>query len=452
MSQSPTPIATNAMIEPVAVEPTRLEELAERIKPRQASNLLLWAIVAFFVVFVIWASWATLDRTVRGSGRVIASSQLQIVSNLEGGVVQEILARTGQIVRAGQPIVRLDPTATGGELGSGEAQTAALQVKIARLKAEVLGREPVYPSAANARVAEQIEIERALHTARMQELAGITGAYGARGVQATRAVAEARSALAARQSARDARATELETIRPLVQKGIEPRLSLTQADSAASVAASEAAQAAASLARAQAGVAEANASLAQARQEWRARAADELARAQAELATQSSAIPALAARVERTTVRAPLAGRINRVLVTTVGAAVSPGAPIAEISPSRDTLLIEARIRPEDIASVRTGQHSRINITAYDSSIYGWIDGKVESISPDAIVDEQSQTSFYNVFVRTDTKGLLDRRTGRMLPIGTGMTAEVNLLGDPRTVMQYILTPITRLSERAFRE
>jgi adhesin transport system membrane fusion protein len=438
---------------PVEVEHHHhLEDLAARVKPRQASNVLLWAIIAFFVIFVIWASWATLDRTVRGVGRVVASSQLQIVSNLEGGVVKEILVRTGQVVRAGQPIVRLDPTATGGELGSGEAQNAALLVKIARLKAEVLGREPVYPAAANATVAEQIEIEKALHAARMQELAGITGAYGARGVQANRAVAEAESMLDARRSAREARAVELETIKPLVEKGIEPRLSLNQAGSAASVAASEASQAVAALSRAHASVAEAHASLAQARQDWRARAADELARAQAELSARASTMPALAARLERTTVRAPLAGRINRVIVTTVGAAVGPGAPIAEISPSRDTLLIEARVRPEDIARVRTGQHARVNITAYDSSVYGWIDGKVESISPDAIVDEKAQMSYYNVFVRTDTKGLLDRRTGQMLPIGTGMTAEVNLLGDPRTVMQYILTPITRLSERAFRE
>ncbi|WBH15639.1 putative HlyD family type I secretion protein [Sphingomonas radiodurans] len=236
-----------------------------------ASSVLLWSIIAFFVIFVIWASWATLDRTVRGIGRVVASSQLQIVSNLEGGVVKQIMVRTGQQVRAGQPLVRLDPTATGGELGSGEAQTAALLVKIARLKAEVLGREPVYPAAANATVAEQIEIERALHAARMQELAGITGAYSARGVQANRAVTEAESALDARKSARDARAVELETIKPLVEKGIEPRLSLTQAGSAASVAASEAAQASAALSRAHASVAEANASLSQARQDWRAR-------------------------------------------------------------------------------------------------------------------------------------------------------------------------------------
>jgi membrane fusion protein, adhesin transport system len=433
-------------------EMTRLEDLTDRVKPRQASNLLLWGIVAFFVIFIIWAWWATLDRTVRGPGRVVATSQLQTVSNLEGGIVEAILVRTGQIVKKGQPLVRLDPTAGAAELGSGEAQTAALRVKIARLKAEVLGREPAYPPATNAVVAEQIEIERALHSARMQELAGINGATAARSVQAQRSVSEAQSALAARESASAAKKTELDTIAPLVAKGIEPRLSLNQAESAASVAASEASQAAATVSRAYASVAEARASMAQARQDWRAKAADELAKAQGELAARAMSLPALEARVDRTTVRAPLAGRINRVIVTTVGAAVSPGAPIAEISPSRDTLLIEARIRPEDIARVRINQHARVNITAYDSSVYGWIDGRVESISPDAIVDERAQTTYYIVTVRTDTKGLLDRRTNKLLPIGTGMTAEVNLLGDPRTVLQYILTPITRMSETAFRE
>lgn len=437
---------------PPVAEPGALEAFADRVKPRQASSLLLWAILAFFLLFIAWAAWATIDRTVRGQGRVIASSQLQTVSNLEGGVVKDILVRTGQMVRAGQPLVRLDPTSTGAELGSGAAQADALRVKIARLKAEVLGREPVYPAATNAVVAEQIEIERALHAARMQELAAITGAASARGVQALRSVDEARALLAARSSASAARRTEYEKIAPLVEKGIEPQLALTQAESAAAVARSEAAQAAETIARAQAGVAEARATLAQARQDWRAQAASELATAQAELAARSSTIPALAARVDRTIVRAPMAGRVNRVLVTTVGAAVAPGAPIAELSPSRDTLLIEGRIRPQDISSVRLGQRARVNITAWDSSIYGGMDGRVESMSPDAIVDERSQESYYIVRVRTDQPALRDKRTGRMLPIGTGMTAEVNLLGDPRTVLQYILTPITRLSERAFRE
>lgn len=443
---------TRSVLDPkTTAEPGALEAFVDRVKPRQASTFLLWAILAFFLVFVIWASWATLDRTVRGPGRVIASSSLQTVSNLEGGVVQEILVRTGQIVSAGQPLVRLDPTASGSELGSGEAQAAALRVKIARLKAEVLGREPVYPPATSPEVAEQIEIERALHSARMQELAGLSGAAAARGVQAVRSVSEAESAYAAKTSARDARREELETIRPLARKGIESRLTLSQAESAATVAANEAEQASASIARARASVAEARAAEAQARQDWRAKAADELATAQAELAARSSALPALAARLDRTTVRSPVAGRVNRVLVTTVGAAVSPGSPIAEISPTRDTLLIEARIRPQDIARVSIGQRARVNITAYDVSIFGSMDGKVVSISPDAIVDEKAQDSYYLVRVRTKEKGLTNTHGG-LLPIGTGMTAEVNLLGDPRTVMQYILTPITRLRERAFRE
>ena len=444
---------TPSILEPVPApaEEHGLESIPDHIKPRQASSLLLYVIIAFFVVFIIWANWATIDRTVRGPGRVISSSQLQTVSNLEGGVVKQILVRTGAMVKAGQPLVLLDPTATGAELGSGEAQTGALRVKIARLRAEVLGQVPVYPAATDAVVAQQIQIERALHAARMEEYAGLSGAAMARGVQAQRAVAEAESGFAAKTSAAAQRATELESIRPLAQKGIESQLTLKQAESAAEVSRNEAAQASATIARAHAGVAEARAQLAQARQDWRAKAADELAQAQAELAARSTSLPALAARVARTTVRAPLAGRINRVLVTTVGAAVSPGAPIIEISPSDETLLVEGRIRPQDIARVRIGQKARVNITAYDSAVYGAMDGKVESMSPDAVVDERAQESYYIVRVRTQAKGLKDK-AGGTLPIGTGMTAEVNLLGDPRTVMQYILTPITRLQERAFSE
>jgi adhesin transport system membrane fusion protein len=428
-----------------------LESIPDHIKPRQASNLLLWLIVGFFVIFVVWAMWATIDRTVRGPGRVIASSQLQTVSNLEGGVVEKILVRTGQMVRAGQTLVRLDPTATDAELGSGTAQTDALRVKIARLRAEVLGREPVYPAATNPVIAEQVQIERALHAARMEEYAGLSGAAEARRVQASRAVSEAQSMYAAKSSASAARRDEYETIRPLAEKGIESQLTLRQTQSAAVVAQNEAAQAAAAIARSEAGVAEARASLAQARQDWRARAADELARTQGELATRATSLPALQARVRRTNVTAPLNGRINRVLVTTVGAAIQPGAPIVEISPARDTLLVEGHIRPQDIARVHIGQKARVNITAYDSAVYGSMDGVVESLSPDAVVDERAQDSYYIVRVRTNAKGITDK-AGKLLPIGTGMTAEVNLLGDPRTVMQYILTPITRLSETAFSE
>ncbi|HEY0112481.1 MAG TPA: HlyD family type I secretion periplasmic adaptor subunit [Allosphingosinicella sp.] len=432
-------------------ETTHIEDLADRIRPRTASNILLWAVAIFFIVFIVWAALTELDRTVRGTGRVVASSQLQTVSNLEGGVVEAILVRTGQQVKAGQELVRLDPTATGSELGSGEASANALMVKIARLQAEVAGRSPVYPRAADPVTRNQIMIEQSLHASRMSELASLVGAGQARVAQARRAVQEAQAAYQARVTARDARQAEVRLIRPLVERGIEPRLSLMQAESAYSVAASEAAAAAAAISRAGSAVTEAQAALAQQRQDWRAVAAGELATAQAEFSARRSTLPALAERLDRTAVRAPLPGRINRVLITTVGGVVGPGAPLVEIVPSEESLLIETMIRPQDIAFVRMGQKAKVNITAYDPSVYGALDGVVVAISPDAVLNEKTGESFYTVQVRTTKNALADKQ-GRPLQIGTGMIADVSLLGDKRTILEYILSPITRLKETAFRE
>jgi membrane fusion protein, adhesin transport system len=433
------------------VSETHLEDLTDRIKPRTASNLLLWFVIGFVVIFAIWASIAEIERTVRGMGRVIPSSQLQIVSNMEGGVVQDILVRPGQLVRAGDPLIRLDPTQSGAEFGSGEATLSALIVKMARLQAEVEGRTPAYPAATDPVMADQLRIEQALHASRMADLTSVLAAGQARVAQAQRSVAEAEAAYAARISARDARQSEARMLRPLVERGIEPRLSLVQAESAAAVAASEAQAASAAISRAHSSVAEATAALAQVRQEWRAQAANELATVQAELAARRRALPALAERVDRTVIRAPLPGRVNRVLVTTRGGTARPGEPLVEIVPSEESLLIEARVRPDDIAFVSLGQNSKVAITAYDRSVYGTLDGNVVAISPDAVTDERTGETFYLVRIRTDRNALLDQR-GRRMPIGPGMIAEVNILGDTRTVMQYIMSPITKLSETALRE
>ena len=246
-------------------EMTHLEDLADRIEPRQASNVLLWVVLGFVAVFVLWASLTELDRTVRGAGRVIASSQLQVISNPEGGVVEAILVKTGQEVKQGEELVRLDRTPTTSDFGSGEASVNALMAKIARLQAEVRGREPVYPAASDPASASQIAIERSLHASRMAELSSMTNAGQAAVAQAREAVREAEAMHRARTAARDAREQELSMIRPLVERGIEPRLSLIQAESAHAVAAGEVAAAAASIARARSAVAEAQSGLARQR-------------------------------------------------------------------------------------------------------------------------------------------------------------------------------------------
>ena len=430
---------------------THLEDLADRIEPKSASNVLLWTILGFFVTFVIWASLVQLDRSVHAPGRISPSARLQVVSNLEGGIVTAILVRVGDLVRQGQPLVRLDQTQSGAELGSSEITVVALRAKIARLEAEINGREPLYPAPRDAVEAQLIGVERTLHQSRLSDLSSMESASAARENQAQSAVAEAQAAYRARVSARDSAVRQLAMIRPLVDNGIEPQMTLVQLQNNASVAASEAAQASASVGRAMASVVEARATLSQVRQNWRAQAGTELATAQAEMSARSRTVPALAARVGRTTVAAPVTGRVNRVLVSTVGSSIAPGQPIVEVVPSNDTLMVEALVPPKDIAFVRIGQKAKVNVSAYDSAIYGGMEGEVVTISPDANVEERTGDSHYLVRVRANAASLRDA-TGHPLKIGPGMTVEVSLLGDKRSVMSYIMTPIARLGETAFRE
>lgn len=418
----------------------------QEFSARKSANLILWIIAGFFVAFLLWASLTKVDRTVHGVGRVVPSSKMQIVSNLEGGVIEEILVKSGQYVRKGDILVRLSPTLTGAQFGSSAASVEALRAKVARLSAEVRGATPGYSGLSN----DQVQVEQSLHAARAAELQGIISAGSARTTQAERSVAEAQSILAAKRSNLSASQRELEMIEPLAEKEIVSRMDLVKAQNAVQVAQSEVSAAEASVARAQSAVAEARSSTAQARSDWMSRAGLELSQAQAELSAQQQTLPALSDKVDRTTIRAPLSGRVNRVLVTTVGGSVAPGSPVAEIVPSEEALYIEAMVRPSDIANVRLGQKASVEITAYNSAIFGKLDAKVTSISPDAVVNEKSGESFYTVEVQTS--GPLLDGNGKKLEIGPGMIANVSLLGEKRSILSYLFTPITRLTENAFRE
>ena len=409
---------------------TELDE--QEFRAKKSANVILWLIAGVFVVFLIWATFTQLDRTVRGVGRVVPSSKLQVVSNLEGGVVEQILIKPGQIVHKGDVLIRLSPKLSGGALGSSTATVDALEAKVARLNAEVRGGTPTYGGASG----NQVEVERSLHAARAAELQGILSAGTAR-------MNQAQSMLAARKSNLDAAQRELDVLRPLAAKQIVSNVDLIKAENAVAVASSE-------VAAALSAVAEARASMAQARSDWMSRAGVELSQAQAELSAQRQTLPALSDRVDRTVIRAPLSGKVNRVLVTTVGGSVSAGMPVAEIVPSDDTLYIEALVRPSDIAAVRLGQPARVEITAYNSAIFGTLDGRVTSISPDALINEKSGESFYTVEVQTVSK--LRDHDNKELAIGPGMMANVNLIGEKRSVLSYLFTPITRLTEKAFRE
>lgn len=413
--------------------------------------MLLWGISIFLVIFVVWAALTQLDRTVRGQGRVVPSSQLQVLSSPDGGVIEEIYVKSGDTVTIDQKLISLDPTASSAEMGGGESSIGALQLKVARLQAEIEGRSPTFTNVGDANSATQVRTERALYQARIANRNSNYSAAMARVDQSQRAVGEAEAAYESKLELMRQRNRELNIVQPLVERGIESRLTLMQAQSAAAIAQSDVVAASQSAARSRAIVNEAQAAVAQVNSNWKSIAATELAAAQAELQSRRQIQPALAERLARTIIKAPVSGLINRVLVNTRGSSIAAGQTLVEIVPSNDSLVVESRIRPADIASVRIGMDSRVALTAYDRAVFGTLPARVVSVSPDSVTDTQTGEIFYIVRVRT-LKNTLRDQSNRPLKIGVGMVAEVDLLGEKRSVLEYILSPISRLSETAFRE
>ena len=414
-----------------------LERLPDRIEPSRAANYMLYAIGGFVLLFVLWAALAKVDEVSRAQGRVIPSRQLQVVSNLEGGIVRDILVRQGEKVEQGQTLLRLDATQFSAQFTKEQEGYNALVARITRLQAEVSGTSPSFPSGLVTAAPALVAAERTLYEARQSELAAALSVAQSKLGQAQANVSTAAQA----KSLAD---RELAMITPLVEKGIEPQIALLRAQSAASQAGGE-------YKAAQSAVAEAASELRSVRQSYHAKAVDDLTTAKAELAGMGRELPALQDRVTRTEVTAPIGGTVNRVLVATVGGVVKPGEPLVEIVPSDDTLVVEARISPADIAFVHPGQKAQVKLTAYDYAVYGSLEGEVERISPDAVVTDE-RTGETNYLVRVHTKGRLLDAHGKPLSITPGMVAEVDILGQKRSILSYILSPLERGASKALRE
>jgi adhesin transport system membrane fusion protein len=414
-----------------------IERLPDRLKPNRAANLLLWVIAAFVVIFVAWAALARVDEVSRAQGRVVPSRQLQVVSNLEGGIVREILVRQGEKVAAGQPLLRLDATQFSAQFSREQEGYNALVARITRLQAEVDGTAPAFPPGLITTSPALVAAERSLYQARQSELSAALSS-------ARSQLDQAQTMVSTRQQAKSLADRELALIGPLVEKGIEPQIELLRAQSAASQAGGE-------YRGAQSAAAQAASEMRSVREQFRAKSVDDLTAAKAELAGMGRELPALQDRVTRAELKAPISGTVNRVLVATVGGVVKPGEPLVEIVPSDDALVVEARVAPADIAFVHPGQKAQVKLTAYDYSIYGALDGEVERISPDAVVtDERTGETHYLVRVRTEDR--LSDAAGRPLTITPGMVAEIDLLGEKRSILSYILSPIERVGSRAMRE
>lgn len=419
------------------------------LKEQDFPGLLLWTIIGFTVVALAWAALARLEVVISATGRLIPSAQLQTLANLEGGTIKQILVKPGEKVAKGQVLVRLDPVLRAADAASAKASVDALAVRAARLQAEARGGRATLnlPGVDPALLAD----ERALARADAGALAADRAMAQARAEQARRAAAEADANLEQRRQALSLAEQEVAVLRPLVERGAEPALSLTRASNNMSQARALVAAASENAAKARALVAETARAITNIDLQFRMRAADALATTRAELASRTGQQPALADRLDRTTVRAPMTGIVSRLRVTTSGGTVGPGEPIIEMVPAGDRLLVEARVSPADIGFVAPGQTARVRITAYDYGIYGAMDGTVQSVAPDAVIDERTGEVHFLVRIALG-RPCFPTKAGACLPLGPGMLAEISLLGPKRSVLSYLLSPLTQISESAFRE
>lgn len=431
------------------VDETFANDVREALARRTNAGIwgLLFAVLLLLGAFVAWAYFAEIEEVTIGDGRVIPSSQLQVVESLEGGLVAEIFVREGDVVEAGEPLVRIDDTDFAANLGELQKQRDALFIRARRLEAEAQGTRLDLTGGAIDRLAATREV--ALFNARAialkQELSVIEQQLSQRRLEKV----ELETRLKSLKLSAELLNEELLSARNLSAAGAYPKMDLLRLEREAQGGTMEVELLNASIPRSQAAITEAAARLESAVLGFRARAHEDLTRTLNELTILDESIKSAQDKVQRTVLRAPVRGIINKFSVATIGAVVSPGESLSEIVPLDDSLLIEAQIRPQDVAFLFPGQPARVRVTAYDFTVYGDLPAVVERIGADTITNEDG-TTFYRVILRTE-RNWLGSESNR-LPIIPGMVVSASILTGNKTVLDYLLKPIIKARSEALRE
>jgi membrane fusion protein, adhesin transport system len=401
---------------------------AAELRTPRTSRILLTSSLALIATFVTWAHFAILDEVKRGNGKVIPSRQTQVIQSLEGGIVDQILIQEGDIVRQGQPLMRINDTKFASEFGEIRERRGAMAARVVRLEAEVAGRDKVaFPADLQNVAPRAVETERSVFENRARKVAQDIDVL----TQQETRLSDTLKILS----------REVELTRSLFKQKVVPEIEMLRLERQFSDVRGQ--------------LAETQSKVATTRATFRSQADEDLAKSKADLAVLDENIKSAQDRVRRTELHAPVYGIVNKVNVTTIGAVVQPAANVMEIVPLDDTLLVEGRIRPQDIAFIRPKQDAVVKLTAYDSSVYGSLKGKVERISADAIIDEKAekterQEAFYRVIVRTEKNHLGTEQTP--LPIIPGMVATVEVLTGEKSVLDYLIKPARMLRDEALRE
>jgi len=412
------------------------------LRARKAIKSVGLVMAAFF----IWASLAHVDEITRGEGKVIPSRQLQVLQSLDGGIVSDIMVKEGDTVREGQVLVKIDATRFMSSFKENRAVYLALLAKAARLRALADGTDFKPPPEVVREDPQLAEAEHRLLLNRKAELDAQLGIVREQTEQRTHELAEAHARYEQASQGYDLTSRELTLTKPLIQSGAVSDVDLLRLQRDVARYAGERSQASSQITRLEAALAESRKKMVEVELEFKNQVRNELADVQSKINSLGEGSIALSDKVKQADIRSPVNGTVKRLLYNTVGGVVQPGKDIVEVVPLEDALLLEARVLPKDIAFLRPGQRANVKLTAYDFTIYGGLEGTLETISADSVLDEKGN-AFYVVKVKTKRPDL-----GKNLPIIPGMTATVDILTGRKSVLTYLLKPVLRAKQYALTE
>lgn len=417
-----------------------------------AGSMIMVAIGGLVGLLLVWASWAEVDNVTRGEGRIVSSVQNQLVQAAEGGVILRRFVAENSTVAEGEVLFEIDPVDASAELNRLTQRLAALEIRELRLRSEIEGTEFVVGADLAASSPMVALTEQSLFSARRGELAGQLAVLEQRLQQRQQDLRAAESTVGTAQRTAGFLDEEIKVVEPLVRDRIAPATRLLELQRQLEQARGEWDRAAVGIDQARSGMVELETEITNAKSNFRLRAMDELNAVVAEQSELGEALPSLKERVSRTVIRAPMKGIVSRLNFRTPGGFVNNGDVMLELVPTGEALIIEARIMPQDISRIRLDDAVRIRLSAYDSTRYGTVDGRVIRISPDVVFDESKEgSSHYLVDVAIESELILEE-TGKAVDFIPGMTATVDVLSGKRTVLEYFWEPIAKVQELALRD
>ncbi|NOT83224.1 MAG: HlyD family type I secretion periplasmic adaptor subunit [Methylococcaceae bacterium] len=413
-------------------------------------HLLLWITTLFVITALVWAHFATLDELTRGTGKIIPSSHLQVIQNLEGGIVSEIFVKEGQVVEKDQPLVRLDDVRFSSSFKEEKIKRLGLLASIVRLEALAHNTNLVLPSEIEKNHPDLAQHERQLYHSKKAELASTIETVQQQVKQREQELIEVASQQKRLLESYAMLDKEVKMSEPLVGYGAMSEVELLRLKRSANDLQGELNAARLSEPRLQAALSEAKNKINEQKAQFNAAIVTELKTTKAEFERIAESIETVKDQVKRALVISPIKGTIKQLKVATIGGVIQPGMDLLEIVPFEDELLIEANILPADIAFLRPGQKAVIKLTAYDFSIYGGLEAKLKHISADTLVNAEDGKSYYQIRLSTTQNHIV--KNGEKLNIIPGMTADVDILTGKKTVLDYLLKPILKTQANALHE